>query len=323
MDELAVGQRVLLEHFFDGLEVIGGIQIADRAIFVVKGLGRIRAFICAFDQMFEHLEMAHHMIAQIHAHETGQLEEPGINFSARARILHWDSGDNGVAEPFDRALHGQIIDAGRGFARVDRAAHHCQRDRAAGVLFPAHERGCGQRRDRGLTHCHHMRAGADEFEIVDQMVDIIIQVERSGAERDHSGIGPIGNVNLCMFHHPLNRAAQQRRKMPAHRGDEQQLGRILGQSRMVEAQQITECTVLDDCFCDRKAGPIDRHRLDIESRFAIGCGGMGEHFQRRRHDRSHAEIAERQGRVVEQSGTERGPGAGGIQPRTLQFMRGV
>jgi hypothetical protein len=66
-----------LEDGVDRLEVEFGGHVADRAIFVVKILGRIRALAVAGDEMLEHLPMAGEMAAEVHRHEAGKLQEPG------------------------------------------------------------------------------------------------------------------------------------------------------------------------------------------------------------------------------------------------------
>ena len=42
--EFALGDRMGLEHFLHGLEVEFGGHVADRTIFVVEGLGRLRGW---------------------------------------------------------------------------------------------------------------------------------------------------------------------------------------------------------------------------------------------------------------------------------------
>jgi hypothetical protein len=74
-----LGSAVTLEHDVDRLEIEFGGHVADRAIFVVEFLGLVGAFAVAIDQMFEHLPMAHHVIAKVHRHEAGELQEARID----------------------------------------------------------------------------------------------------------------------------------------------------------------------------------------------------------------------------------------------------
>ena len=263
----------------DGLQVIGRVEIADRAVFVVKGLAGIGAFAVARDQMFEHMVMALHVIAQVHAHKARQLQKAWIDPPPGTGILQRYGRDHGVREPFERALHGQIVDAGWRLAGINRAAHHGQRRRAARMLVCRHDRGHRQRRHRGLTHRQHVRAGANVLKKHLQIVDIIVEIELTRAQRDHLGVGPVGHVNLAALDHPRHGTAQQCGKVPAHRRDDQQLGRVLGQAFVRKAQQVAPRAVHYDGLGHRIGRAVQLGGFDVEGRFAVRRAGMGEHFQ--------------------------------------------
>jgi hypothetical protein len=91
---------------------------------------------------------------------------------------------------------GQLVDAGRIAARVDRAAHQRHGERhelgsprssitataastgTDGWQTPTH--GC---RDRGVQHRN-------------DVVDVIVEIEAAFGERHHAGVDPVGDVDL-------------------------------------------------------------------------------------------------------------------------------
>src|SRR3546814_10126881 len=81
MTHLAFRKRMALEYRADRLQVKFGRHVRDRAVFIVKRLGRIRAFAVAIDQVPEHFPMAGQMAAKVHGHEAGQLENARIDRS--------------------------------------------------------------------------------------------------------------------------------------------------------------------------------------------------------------------------------------------------
>ena len=81
--------------------------------------------------MFKHLPMAHHMIAQVHAHEPGELHEPWIDLPPRAGIVEGHGCNDVLSEPANWPLLCELINHGWAFSRVDRPAHH--RERAGAI----------------------------------------------------------------------------------------------------------------------------------------------------------------------------------------------
>ena len=177
MDELALGQRVPLEHVFDGLEVEFLGHVAHAQVFVVKHLDLVGAVLVAHGQVFEHLVVALHMALQVHRHEPGQLHEPGVNFPPCAGIAVRHGRDHVAAEPAQGLVHCQIVHAGRAGAGIHRAAHHRQAGGAAGVFFRAHHGGGGEGWHRRLAHRQHMRGRADELQKFNQVIDVVVQIE--------------------------------------------------------------------------------------------------------------------------------------------------
>ena len=161
------------------------------------------------------------------------------------------------------------------------------------MLVGGHYRSRSESRDRWLAYRQHMRAGADVFEVADHIVDVIVQIELTSRQRDHLGIGPVGHIDFVGFQHPLDRAAQQRGEVAAHRRDDQQAGGIFGQAGVGKAQQVAERLMEHDRFGHRMAYAVHFDAFDIEGRLAIGCRSMGEHFERRGHHVSAGAVAER------------------------------
>ena len=207
MLEFALGQQVALENRIDRLEIEFGGHVADGAIFVIEFLGLVRTLAITIDQMLEHFPMAHHVIAEVHRHETGELQEAGIDAAPGARIPGRNRCDHIFLEPCIRPRRRVLVDSGGRLARVDRSAHHRQRARAALVLVGRHD-GCGgEARNRRLAHREHMRARPDMLEPADQIVDIIVEIEFARFQRDVAGIAPVGDPHVMVGDHPLDRAA--------------------------------------------------------------------------------------------------------------------
>ena len=81
------------------------------------------------------------------------------------------------------------------------------------------------------------RSGPKVPEHVDQVVDVIVEVEAALGERHHAGVGPIGDHHLMGRQEGLDRAAQQRRVMARHRGDDEELRLGLGRSAVARRRR--------------------------------------------------------------------------------------
>ena len=264
--------------------------------------------------------MAHEVVAEVHAHEPGKLEEARIDPPPAAAILHRHRRDHVVPEPLDRALHREVVDRGRRAAGVDRAAHHRQRRRAGGVTPGVHHRRRGERGDRRLAHRDHVRIGPDEGEELNQVIDVVVEVEAPRAHRHVARVGPVGDEHLARFHDALDRAAQQRGIVTAHRRDDQHSGRVYGQALAGEAAQVAERLVVHDRLGHRVRLARNRDRFDAEGGLAARLCGVGEDFERARGDRGHPEIGQRVARVGQHFGGDRGPRACSPEPGALQFV---
>ena len=147
-------------------------------------------------------------------------------------------------------LLGQQVDGGRIAARVDRPAHQRHGGRHEAVAARLHERRRGKHRNRRLADRHDMRVRPERMEDVDEVVDIVVEVERAFADRHHARIGPVGDVDFGMRQHRLDRAAQQRRIVAGHRRHDQQLavGLAAGRQRALEMDQVAERPPPDASF---------------------------------------------------------------------------
>ena len=323
MQHLALGKGVRLEHHRDGLEVEFGGHVADRAIFLVELHRRIGALVVALDEMLEHLPMRDEVVAEVHRHETGELQEAGVHLPARAGIAHRHGGDDVLLEPAERALGRQRVDRGGRLARVDRAAHHGERARAVRVLVRAHQCGGGVAGHRRLAHREHVRPrialGTDMREKLDHIVDIVVEVELALAGRHQLRVAPIGDVDIRHRQHPLHRAAQQRGIVAGHRRHDQQL-RTAFHALAHEALELAERLAEHDFLMHLDLTAVDLGEVEREGRLAARRGGMGENFERGGHHRPAAEIGERIGRIVEQARAEIGQGTCPGKHRTLNLV---
>ncbi len=119
--------------------------------------------------------------------------------------------------------------------------------------------------------------------------------------------------------HPLDRAAQQRRIVARHRGDNQQR---LPSFRvdLTEALQLPERLAQHHILVDRDQLLADRNLDDAEFRLTARRGGVGEHIQPGCDQRPHRRISERVGRIVEPSGAEARQLARPGQQRALHLI---
>lgn len=114
-----LGQRMGLKHGFNGLEIEFRRHVHHRTVFLIEGTGRFRIFPVAFHQMIEEFMVLHHMVSQIHAHESGKLQKSRINLAPHPRIGRRHMGDHIALKPAQRTGGGQIIHGRRVGAGID------------------------------------------------------------------------------------------------------------------------------------------------------------------------------------------------------------
>src|SRR5450759_112136 len=103
-----------------------------------------------------------------------------------------------------------------------------------------------------LLHIHH----------------IIVKMEWPLVKWNIAGILPVGDVNLMVTQHGAYRIAQQRRKMPRQRRDNQHL-RLIHYSRFHKAQQAAKRLVRCHLLIYRHFAFSDDHGIDTELRLPV------------------------------------------------------
>ena len=234
------GKQVFLEHLLHRFEIEVGAQIHDREIFLVELMDRVGLFEIARDPVFEHVDEGFGVTLGVHAHEGGKLQEAGIDPPAAALQPRRHDADHFLAKPFDRLFIGEIVDLGRRDARIDRARHQRQAGRLMIGAFLRHDRGRRERRDGGLADGDDMRIRPHMPDEIDQMLGVVVESESVPPPGGMiARVDPVGDIDLVIAQHRLQRAAQQRREMARHRRDEQDFG-FVGAGRFAEPPQVAE-----------------------------------------------------------------------------------
>ena len=78
---------MLLENPGDGLEEKLGRQVHDREILVIELTVLLSTVAIPAHQVFEQLHVSIDVPVEVHRHETGQLDEAGINPTEAAGII--------------------------------------------------------------------------------------------------------------------------------------------------------------------------------------------------------------------------------------------
>ena len=281
MNELLVGQRVVLEHGLDGLQIELRRQIHDRQIFFVEVLVLLDAVAVALHQIVEQIDVRIHVAFEVHGHEAGQLHEARIHRAHEARMRERHGRDDVLLKPVERARSREIVDLGRVAPRIDRPAHQRQRGRLQRIVARRHDGGCRQHRHGRLANRHEVRVLADELRELDDVVDVIVEIETADGDRHVARVVPVGDVDIVLGQHGLNRAAQQRGVVARHRRDDQHL-RVVAFAAdgfiASEVNEIAERFDEHDLFVDRHGDAGDLRRLQAEFGFAIAPRDVFENF---------------------------------------------
>ena len=103
-----------------------------------------------------------------------------------------------------------------------------------------------------MSKSYNNTIGAEVVQKTDDMVDIVVQIEWTVAQRHIAGIAPIGDVNIVVGQQRRHRAAQQGGEMTAH-GRRQQNPRIVGaRNRTAEMPQLAKWRLQHHMFIDRE-----------------------------------------------------------------------
>ncbi len=162
------------------------------------------------------------------------------------------------------------------------------------IFGSRHHRGGHQRADGGLAHRHHVRVrtilgAVQEFQKADQVVGVILETERAGAQRHVAGIVPVRDVHIAVGQHRLHGGAQQGREMAGHRGHQQHF-RLRLQHVLLEPQQGAERRGEHRHFAHRDAVIVHHHAVDAEGGALVGDHRGGKQIGRR-GGQAHARVA--------------------------------
>jgi len=171
------------------------------------------------------------------------------------------------------------------FAGVDRAAHQRHGQRHIVIVLALHAGDRGQHRNGGLAHRDHMRAAVQRVQHRDHVVDVVVEIEAALGDRHHAGIDPFGDVDVMVRQEGLDGAAQQRRVVTGHRGDDQHLGLRAFRcalQRALEMQQAAERPFPDAGDVHGNTLAADQGRRDTPIRLAVAARGALEQLERGR-----------------------------------------
>ena len=234
---------------------------------------------------------------RIHRHEARVLEKTGVNQSSCPGVLVRDVMNQILFEPLDTVGLGQIVDLGRAAPRVNRTAHHGHRARNCFVPNRRQDREGSQHRHRRLTDRDHMQIGAKAADELDDVVDVIIEVKGAGGQRHHTGIKPVGHIDLMGRKHGANGVAQQRR-MVAGEGRNDQNGRVTlaGRHRVrqdaLEFEQTAKRFDGLNALENRDFNAIDEGTVETPSRLVVVFPETMQEFEPCRVASRHRHVGE-------------------------------
>jgi hypothetical protein len=143
-----------------------------------------------------------------------------------------------------------------------------------------HRRDSGQGGDRRLAHRDHVGARTQNLLKADQVVDELIQPEHAVRQRRIAGVLPICNVDIVFGHHNLQRAAQQRREMARHRGNQQHF-RLRRGDVLAEPEQRRERRFVGDFLGHGNPLALEHDAVQPIGRAPMGEFGFGDHAEGR------------------------------------------
>ena len=218
------------------------------------------------------------------------------------------------------------VDLGRIDAGVDRAAHQHHRMRHVRIAVGFHARDRGQHRHRRLAHRDDVHVAAEEMQHRDQVVDVVVEIERPFRHRHHARVDPFGDVDVVIGQEAFDRAAQQRRVVARHRRDDEQL-RLRPPQRMLERalemQQAAERPLPDRRDVHRHALGADQRRGDVPLRLAVAAGRALEQFAGGGDGLAELGVRPGIGGVLEEQLAGIGKGAGRIERGLAHFVEPI
>ncbi len=242
------------------------------------------------------------MAFQVHRQKGGQLQEARIDAPSSAGIAQRHRGDEVAFEPLDRALVRQFVDHCRRSARIDRAAHQCHGSRGRCVTILRHQRDSGEGRYAGLADGQHMRAGAKFLHEGDDIIDIIVEAELSGRQRNVARIFPVGDVHIMVAQERPHSTAQQGREMARHWRDQQYAGLLRFHVILRKVKQVAEGEIEQHFLSHCNKGIAATDFVYSVRRALMGEARALEHIHEREHAAGHGPIGNRTDFVTQTKG---------------------
>ena len=204
-------QLEVLEDCGDGFQVVIGVHVQHRVVFVVELAMRFGAGVVALDQVLEVLVMALQMAIGVHRHKTGVLQKTRIDTATGTWKVGGNTVNHVVFKPLVAFVHGQVVHRRGRLRGVNRATHHGHAQ-GQGFTTRSHQRNGCQHRHSGLTHADHMTVAFGGLNVPDELldvVDVVVEVEFAFAQRHQAGIFPVGDVDTVVLHHGAHGVSQQ------------------------------------------------------------------------------------------------------------------
>ena len=263
--KLAEWQCVLLKHGSHSLQIEFSGQIHNGAIFIIERSDRSRLRLLAISEMAEEVDLGFNMALKIHAHKSSKLHKSRVDTPQGAGIAQRYDTDQLALEPPDRSARRQPIDLGRVDPGIDRAGHQCHTARLRRIGILRHYcYGC-EHRDARLAHSNNMGTWPEYLEKSDDVIDKVVELERTVLQPDVSGIVPVSDVDVVIGEEHLRSAAQQGGEMPRHRRY-QENARLRPRRLLLEAQQRTKRRLVNSRLAYSSLAAADRDGVDAESR---------------------------------------------------------
>jgi len=157
---------------------------------------------------------------------------------------------------------------------------------------------------------------AERVQHRNHVVDVIVEIEWPLRQRHDAGVAPFGDVDVVIGQKGLDGAAQQGRKMPGQRRDDQQ-PRLRPARRMLEyafeVRELAEGALPNAGDTHRHPLAANQRRGNPPIRAAVAAGRTLEQLRRRGHRFAKAGGVERIHRIFEQQ-----PGGVGCGPRRIE-----
>ena len=320
--ELPGGELVLLEDAADRLQVELRGHVHDRAVLVVevlRGGGRRRV---PGDEVAVEPGVRGQVPLRVHRHERRQLRDAGIDAPAGAGVPARDRVDQPALEEGERLGGGPLVDAVRVHPGVDRPGHEGHAARLGDVVPRGEQGDRRQHGDGGLTDRHDVGVRSELAERLDDVLDVLVEPERSVLDRDVPGVVPVEDVHVVVAQEGADRRPDQGREVPRHGSDDED-PRLTDDRRLVEVQQRGERCRDHRALDDLDLPIADEDPVDAERRALMGRTCPGEDVADGPHLTHAGGGGERCRQRVQRPGGQLGGGQNGCRRTALDVVRGV